>query len=204
MKFSFFFDVSDLQKMSDNRIGRRIRKIREEADPPMSQGDLGNALGLNADRIQQYENGSRTPRPDLLKKIADALGVEVMALADPDTTSVGGAMHAFFEMEHYFNLHPVEDHKGDIILEIDTADKALENCLNAWYWAWKGLQDDLENAATKAEKEAAIRRYHMWEWTFPLSVADPFSNPRDNIEFEIERLQKRLDELQEKLKNLPE
>ena len=48
------------------RVGHRIRKIRIARG--MTQAALGTAVGLSADRIQQYENGFRRPRADLLKK----------------------------------------------------------------------------------------------------------------------------------------
>ena len=39
-----------------SRIGNRIRTIRVEKG--MSQAELGNLVGLTADRIQKYENGA--------------------------------------------------------------------------------------------------------------------------------------------------
>lgn len=35
----------------------------------VSQTELGEKVGLNADRIQKYENGARKPKADLLKKL---------------------------------------------------------------------------------------------------------------------------------------
>ena len=49
------------------RVGNRIRKIRMEKG--LSQTELGEKVGLNADRIQKYENGARKPKADLLKKL---------------------------------------------------------------------------------------------------------------------------------------
>ena len=62
------------RETAPSRIGRRIRAIRQEED--MSQGDLGEKVGLNANRIQQYENGARNPKFELCKQIAEALEVE--------------------------------------------------------------------------------------------------------------------------------
>ena len=63
------------------RIGKRIRTIRIARG--LSQTQLGEKVGLNADRIQKYENGARKPKKELLKQIARALGVQPMAIADP-------------------------------------------------------------------------------------------------------------------------
>ena len=70
-------DMAEIQEKNGGiRVGRRIREIREDHDPVMSQGDLGAAVGLTSNRIQQYENGARKPKIALLKQIAAALGVE--------------------------------------------------------------------------------------------------------------------------------
>ena len=91
------------------RIGKRIRTIREVRG--LSQSQLGERVGLNADRIQKYENGARKPKKELLKQIARALGVQTMAIADPiiavnmDIT----AMYALFELEKRTILDIDED-----------------------------------------------------------------------------------------------
>lgn len=54
------------EETSASRVGARIRKIR--TDKGLLQADLGNMVGLTADRIQKYENGVRKPKADLLKK----------------------------------------------------------------------------------------------------------------------------------------
>ena len=90
------------RETAPSRIGRRIRAIRQEED--MSQGELGEKVGLNANRIQQYENGARNPKFELCKQIAEALEVEASALLDPQVASYIGAMFAFFEMETLYDL----------------------------------------------------------------------------------------------------
>ena len=50
-------DAADFnEETSADRIGRRIRAIRMEKG--LSQAELGEAMGLTADRIQKYENGT--------------------------------------------------------------------------------------------------------------------------------------------------
>lgn len=46
--------------MSKTEIGKRIRNIRILNG--LSQSELGEKLGLTADRIQKYENGARNPK----------------------------------------------------------------------------------------------------------------------------------------------
>lgn len=60
-------DVGALRK---NLPELRIRK-------GWSQGDLGREAGVRADTVSSLERGKHEPRPSTLRKLADALGVEV-------------------------------------------------------------------------------------------------------------------------------
>ena len=101
-------DAADFnEETSADRIGRRIRAIRIEKG--MSQAELGQAMGLTADRIQKYENGVRKPKFDMLKQFAYVLGVETIALMDPVVSNYIGAMFAFFEMEELYELEVKKD-----------------------------------------------------------------------------------------------
>ena len=91
-------DFADINEdRSAARIGARIKRIRETRE--MTRAELGALVGLDQNRVQQYENGKRKPKIPLLKKIASALGVETVALMDPTTESYVGAMYALFQME---------------------------------------------------------------------------------------------------------
>ena len=87
-------------------IGERIKKIRETRE--MTRAELGALVGLDQNRVQQYENGKRKPKIPLLKKFAAALGVETIALMDPTTESYVGAMHALFQMEEKLDMKIVK------------------------------------------------------------------------------------------------
>ncbi len=70
-------------------IGERIRFIRNLRG--ITQKRLGIQAGLpekTADiRISQYEKGSRVPKDDLIKKLAEVLDVSTAALNVPDIES---------------------------------------------------------------------------------------------------------------------
>lgn len=55
--------------------GSLIRQIRKSRG--LSQTELGELVGLNANRIQMYENNARSPKLDMLNKLFDALNVDV-------------------------------------------------------------------------------------------------------------------------------
>lgn len=82
-------------------IGERIRFIRNLRG--MTQKWLGQAVGFppkTADvRMAQYESGSRTPKEDLVKAIANVLEVSPLALQIPDIDSDLGFIHTLFAIE---------------------------------------------------------------------------------------------------------
>ncbi len=57
------------------KYGTLIKNIRESRG--MSRKELGELVGLDHIRVQQYENDRREPKIDLLNKIFDALEVDV-------------------------------------------------------------------------------------------------------------------------------
>ena len=69
--------------------GYRMKFLRKSRG--MTQQELGLAVGFppaSADvRIAQYESGSRLPKADISRKIAQALGIEEMLLTTPVPTT---------------------------------------------------------------------------------------------------------------------
>ena len=66
-KFISKNEVHNIDKDNSGvRIGQRIKTIREARG--MTRAELGMLVGLDQNRIQQYENGRRKPKLPLLKK----------------------------------------------------------------------------------------------------------------------------------------
>ena len=182
-----------------SRMGNRIRTIRVEKG--MSQAELGNLVGLTADRIQKYENGARKPKKDLLKNIAAALGVSTLALVDPNTTSRIGAMYALFELENRFNMKiekTPEDKPPGMCLTVDFRDSMYEY-MKEWYEVYSAIRTEMESASSEEEKKEIIKVYHNWEWTFPKGLVDKTSK-----EMRKRRLKTKIEELQEAYDKLDE
>ena len=183
------------ENTSAERIGRRIRKVRELKG--MSQADLGELIGLNADRVQKYENGARRPKPDMLGKIAGALGVRTSALTDPNTTTQIGAFYALFEMEELYDLRLKED--GAICLQFgDGRSGSINEYLRRWCEEKEKYESGIEMAA-KAEAEELKRDYCLWKWNFPKALVDETRKERQKT-----RLQNKIQELEAELKKLEE
>lgn len=61
--------------MSENNIGNILKKLRKEKKK--SQEKLSELTGITCSSIKKYESGLRNPKIEQLKKISDALCVDV-------------------------------------------------------------------------------------------------------------------------------
>ncbi len=188
-------DAADFnEETSADRIGRRIRAIRTEKG--MSQAELGQALGLTADRIQKYENGARKPKFDMLKQFAYVLGVETISLMDPVVSNYIGAMFAFFEMEELYELEVKKDGAKYSIQFGDGFTGTMNDYLKEWYDERETIRTRMENTSEE-EKKSILGEYHDWENNFPKALCD-----RTEKALQKARLQNTIAELQEKLEKL--
>lgn len=173
------------------RVGSRIRKIRTEKG--ITQAELGNMVGLNADRIQKYENGARKPKNEMLKIIASALKVNPLALADPNTTSYIGAMYALFELEDHFNMKikTSADGSPELCLSVDLKE-SLYPYMDEWLKTYTAMQAELQTAESQEERDEILKAYHNWKWNFPQGMID-----KTTKEIQKRRLKNKIEELQE-------
>lgn len=186
------------EKTTADRIGGRIREIRTIKG--ISQADLGGLIGLNADRVQKYENGVRKPRPELLKQIAAALGVETLALTDPVVSNYLGALYAFFEMEKLYDLK-VRCVDGQITLIFgDGISGVMNDYLGEWLKKCQQVEIELNNATSESEKTSIEKDYCMWKWTFPRPLAE--RTEEELKELKKAKIQEKIDILQQELSNL--
>lgn len=72
-----------------NGIGNRIREIRLSRG--LTQGQLADLTDLKRTAIGNYENGVREPKMDVLRKIADALHVDVYQIIQFDSVTMDDA-----------------------------------------------------------------------------------------------------------------
>lgn len=190
---SFGQDPIDFnEETAADRIGSRIRNIRNSKG--LSQSELGERIGLNADRVQKYENGARKPKPDMIKQIASALGVSTLALTDPVTTNYIGAMFAMFELENTFNMKikkTPEDEPPGLCISVDFRDP-MYKYMEEWYKEYTKIQSELEIASSDEERKEIMASYHNWEWTFPQGIVD-----RTEKNLQKARIKKKIEELQE-------
>ena len=142
-------------------IGERIRFIRNLRG--MTQKYLGTLVGFpekTADiRMAQYESGTRTPKDDLTKALADVLDVSPLALSVPDIDSQLGLMHTLFALEDLYGLKTnIAD--GEVTLHFDVSnisDPSFFEMVTAW----------AEQAAKYKSGEISKEDYDTWRYKVP-------------------------------------
>lgn len=102
-------------------LRKRIREFRKLRG--LTQKELGDLCGVNESTIRNYELGNRYPDEEALANIADKLGVDIHALADPDPSTPAGALHMLFDLENDYGLSPkMIDGQVHLVLS-DSSDK---------------------------------------------------------------------------------
>ena len=143
-------------------VGKRIRFFRKLRG--MTQKELGKAVGFSSRtasiRIAQYECGARTPKPELLKQISDALNVSEDALTTPDLENAVCLMHTLFALEDacFFDVFSLA---GNIELWSDTEDDSVPLAVRVMLKTWAELRENYMH--DKISKE----EYDQWRYNFP-------------------------------------
>lgn len=114
--------------------------------------------------IRNYELGNRTPSEKQLKKIADALGISIFAISDPNLESYEGLLHALFYLEDEYGISTREI-DGQVYLAVESknaATRAVSKMLSSWNSEFKKLKS---GEITKEE-------YDMWRYSYPRIKAE--------------------------------
>ena len=190
---------------SAERVGARIRKIRVAKD--MSQAELGESVGLNANRIQQYENGARKPKMDLTRRIASTLEVDPRAITDPQIGNPVGAMYGLFAMEELYDLR-LKKIDGQIHMCFGESasffkTRLMNEHLEAWYDRQQKRDEDIRTSNEDDVKEEIMNDYHLWEWNYPLSVIhDKIDSYLSEDELDETKIREQIAELEKKLETV--
>lgn len=179
------------------RIGARIRLMRKALG--LSQGELGERIGITGDRVQKYENGARKPSPEQIHDFAAGLGANSKALVDPIVSDPVGAMFALFEMELLYGLK-IDQQDGKIVLLFDDGvSERLNGYLREWERVFSSYMDAYEHASSEAEAQMITASYEKWKYTFLGTSSDVAArvSERQMIEEQMEILRRRLDKLEE-------
>ena len=85
-------------------IAERIRLIRQQRK--LSQTELAEKAGVNLKSLSRYELGTSVPPSDLLKNIADALGVTADVLLSDEQVNIK-------DKELLIKFEAIQDMDGD-------------------------------------------------------------------------------------------
>jgi len=112
--FYFFKEVRN-----DMKIGNRLKALREERG--LRQVDLANAIGVALTTISGYELNTRTPRIEVLTKIADFFGVTPNYLLgeDEDLSQLEAEFPDGIRVLRRANNEMTEEQKKQIVKYID-------------------------------------------------------------------------------------
>lgn len=102
--------------------GKNIKKVRKWRE--MTQSELGKALGIGegsaGTRIAQYETEKRTPKGEILGKIAGVLCVNPKCLAAPKGYSEDDMIYRLLILEDYFPEMKLERNSrtGEVVINL--------------------------------------------------------------------------------------
>jgi len=143
-------------------IGERIHFFRNLRG--MTQKYLGQAVDFpekTADvRMAQYESGTRTPKADLTKNLANVLDVSLHALDIPDIDSNIGLMHTLFTLEDLRGLR-VTEVDGEVCIKLDKSSGKTYQEMSQMLFAW------LEQAKKLESGEITKEEYDQWRYRYP-------------------------------------
>ena len=143
-------------------IGERIRFFRTLR--VMTQKYLGIMVGFpesSADvRMAQYETGSRTPKADLTKALAEVLDVSTHALNVPDIDSDIGLMYTLFTLEDTCGLRAGEI-DGEVCIRLDRSRGREFARMIVMLSAWQQEAAKLDNGEITKEE------YDRWRYHYP-------------------------------------
>lgn len=148
-------------------IGERIRFIRNIRG--ITQKYLGILVGFSektADvRMAQYESGSRTPKAELVEKVAEVLDVSPNALNVPNIDSYVGVMHTLFALEDLYGLK-IDRLNDEICIRVNRQNGSLYQTMTGLLKPWEEIAHKYRNGEISREE------YDHWRYYYPKSEAE--------------------------------
>lgn len=132
--------------------GKKIKLIRTFRG--LTQKELGDACGIHEVAIRKYELGKNKPKPEQLRKIADALYVNVNSLAEFEVEADGDVLPLLFAIDEVFNI-TVKEVDGEPGMFFDN--KHLVQFLKDW----KAMKELLESG------NQTVENYDIWKTIRP-------------------------------------
>ncbi len=149
-------------------VGDRIKRARIFRS--MSQAELGIALGFDEKsaniRIAQYENNSRRPKENLLRKIAEVLDVNYRSLYEPSLYAAEDVMYTLFELDEHYTLKLHEVKSDDSYHSKHMAISFNHKLLDEFLEEWKLRKEELSSGKITEDE------YREWKFNWPQTTDD--------------------------------
>ena len=140
------------QEVEAMNTGKKIKLIRTFRG--LTQKELGEACGIHEVAIRKYELGKNLPKPEQLRKIADALGVNVNSLMEFDIEADGDVLPLLFAIDEAFPITFKEiDGVPGIFFENDS--------LNHFLSDWQAMKELMEMGRQNEDN------YQLWKTIRP-------------------------------------
>jgi transcriptional regulator with XRE-family HTH domain len=143
-------------------VGDRIKRVRNSRG--MTQKELGVAVGFDissADvRIAQYESGTRTPKEDILTKIAEVLDVNYRSLYEPTLYAAEDIMYTLFELDEHYRVTLTEMTNKQIGVSFNS------RLLNDFMSEWLQRKQELADGIITGDE------YREWKLNWPQTADD--------------------------------
>lgn len=134
-------------------ISDKIRMYREFRG--LNQIQLAELSGINVNTIRKYETGIRNPKPDQLKKIASALGLNYSVFFDFKLETAGDIMSLLFIIDDAVDISfckkiigEESDNKNSVSLQFEH--EALSSFIKDWA--------EFKQALAKADDDALAQK----------------------------------------------
>lgn len=141
-----------IQEVDTMDTGKKIKLIRTFRG--LTQKELGEACGIHEVAIRKYELGKNVPKHEQLRKIAEALNVNVNSLIEFDIQVDGDVLPLLFAIDEVFDvsLRDLDGEPG-----IFFSNKSLIQFLKDW----QAMKELLENGSQ------TIDNYEIWKTIRP-------------------------------------
>ena len=97
-----------------SNFSENLRLQRQKKN--LSQEELGNLIGVSGVTIMRYEKGTREPKLETIKKIANALKIPFSDLIDINSPIIDKATNRFISGKHPEEIETYGDIIDDIVM----------------------------------------------------------------------------------------
>ena len=145
-------------------IGDCIKAARENAG--LTQDELGKRIGVTGVTIMRYEKGTRQPRLEQLRRIADALDIQVYDLMD-DYSSITRDFHNdLLTLEELAAEMNVSEEKILAVLNSEINDPEFRDKMNRAAFKLSMRAESLSKLKEKVISKIGAENYHKFYTAF--------------------------------------